>query len=287
MAIFKEKSKDATVQIQNQQMVKRTKHPFIIFNKKPVYNIDDMDHGNFMRDHRLEGVFCIDSILPLNDKYPGEVIIDGENIGAPIISGGHIIGLPVRKKCTLYDHEYTVTYQGARGLLGIKMPPFTFTLKTLPKVKPGEIFPEHDELTLQAAREGAVLLKNDRNALPLGTNAIVNVFGKGGPTYRLGCVGAGKINPRYGIRLEEGINEYSTLQLNKELFDFYRNEKEELPSVDILERARELSQTAVIVITRGTGESKDNQPIKGEYYLTEKERNLLEKVSCLLNNTRL
>lgn len=106
MSLFQKKQKDATLEIQNHQNVKRTKHPWIIFNKKPIYNIDDMDHANFMRDHRLEGVFCIDSILPLNEKYPGEVIIDGENVGAPIISGGHIIGLPVRKKCREYDKAY-------------------------------------------------------------------------------------------------------------------------------------------------------------------------------------
>lgn len=285
MPIFNKKEKDATVEIQNQQGVKRTNHPWIIFNKQPVYNIDDMDHANFMRDHRLEGVFCIDSILPLNEKYPGEVIIDGENVGTPIISGGHIIGLPVRKKCREYDKEYTVTYQGAKGLLGVKMPPFTFKLKTLPKIKPGEVFPEHDALTLQAAREGAVLLKNDGNALPLGSNVPVNVFGKGGSTYRLGCVGAGKINPRYGIRLEEGIREYSSLNLNQELFDFYRNEKEELPPVDVITRAKEVSQTAVIVITRGTGESQDNKPVKGEYYLSDQEKTLLREVSSSFEKT--
>ncbi len=285
MPIFIKKEKDATVEIQNQQSVKRTKHPWIIFNKQPVYNIDDMDHANFMRDHRLEGVFCIDSILPLNEKYPGEVIIDGENVGAPIISGGHIIGLPVRKKCREYDKEYTVTYQGAKGLFGVKMPPFTFKLKTLPKVNPGDVFPEHDLLTLQSARESAVLLKNEGDVLPLGSGAWVNIFGKGGPTYRLGCVGAGKINPRYGIRLEEGITGYSSLKLNRELFDFYRNEKEELLPADMMESARKQSDTAVIVLTRGTGESQDNKPIKGEYYLTEQERNLLHKISSAFDKT--
>ena len=281
----KGKSKDATVAIQNQQKAKKTKHPFIIFNKKPVYNIDDMDHANFMRDHRLEGVFCIDSILPLNEKYPGEVIIEGENVGAPIISGGHIIGLPVRKKCTEYGREYTITYQGAKGLLGVKMPPFTFTLKTLPKVEPGNIYPEHDVLTLQSAREGAVLLKNEGNVLPLGSGAWINVFGKGGPTYRLGCVGAGKINPRYGIRLEEGIQKYSSLKLNEELFDFYREEREVLPPEAMMRQAKEKSDIAVIVLTRGTGESQDNKPIKGEYYLTDAERKLLAGVSKAFEKT--
>ncbi len=284
MPLFK-KEKDATVQIQNQQSVKRTKHPWIIFNKEPVYNIDDMDHANFMRDHRLEGVFCIDSILPLNEKYPGEVIIDGENVGAPIISGGHIIGLPVRKKCREYDREYTITYQGAKGMLGVKVPPFTFTLKTLPKVNPGDMFPEHDTLTLQAAREGAVLLKNEGNVLPLGAGARLNVFGKGGPTYRLGCVGAGKINPRYGIRLEEGITSYSSLELNQELFDFYRNETNDLPPADILARAVQNSNVAVVVLTRGAGESQDNKPEKGEYYLTDPEKKLLQKVSEAFEKT--
>ncbi len=272
-------TKDATHKIQNEQRVKHTLHPCIVLSKKPVYNIDDMDHSNFMRDHRMEGVFCIDSLFPIHDRYPGEVLIDGENIGVPIISGGRTIGIPVRKKCVAYDREYAITYRGARTALGIPIPPFTFCLKTLPKVQPGQIFPEHDTLVLQAAREGTVLLKNENHVLPLGSNSVLNVFGRGGPTYRLGCVGAGKINPRYGIRLEEGIKQYSSMHLNQELFDFYRNEEDILPPAKQLIRARALSDTAVIVITRGTGESQDNRPVKGEYYLSDREKELLKGLS--------
>lgn len=46
--------------------------------------------------------------------------------------------------------------------------------------------------------------------------------------FRSGCLGAGKINPRYAIRLKEGIG-YTSLKLNEELYDFYTNEKNVLP----------------------------------------------------------
>lgn len=69
----------------------------------------------------------------------------------------------------------------------------------------------------QAARKGAVLL-NKNNTLPLSSSSCVNVFGADVVVFRLGCLDAGKIIARYGIRVKEGIEKYSSLELNKELY---------------------------------------------------------------------
>lgn len=262
-----------------------------VFMNRPVYNIDDMDNAAFMGDHRMEGVFTVMAQQEVAPDQPGQVCVDGEYSGEGIIGKGFLpgsvcIGLPVRRRMREYGKTYTVRYEGARKKDGTPVPPLEFKLETLPKAVPGQAYPEHDALVLESAREGAVLLKNDRQALPLGTGAVVNAFGKGGPCFRLGCVGAGKINPRYGIRFEEGIKRWSGLTLNEELFEYYRmSEDNSLPPEEMIQAARERNDTAVIVLTRGTGESQDNTLRRGDYYLTEEEDALLDRVTHTFEKT--
>ncbi len=279
---------DATAFILKMVAKKSTGHSCIYLDSDTVYNIDDMDPRAYMQERRMSGCYTVISSAMINPEYPGEVWIDGEYAGDAVIGNKDVIqtiGFFVRKKFTEYGKTYHIKYCHAVADNGYELEPFEIDITTLPKKYPGEKYPEHDLLVLQAAREGAVLLKNHRQALPLGKNNVVNIFGKGGPAYRLGCVGAGKINPRYGIRLEEGIDKYTTLKLNHELFDFYRDEKDIMPDADMLQRAKTQNDTAVIVITRGTGESIDNTPTAGSYYLTEEEKNLLKNVSEAFSKT--
>jgi len=122
-------------------------------------------------------------------------------------------------------------------------------------------------------------MKNEGNVLPLAPGSHVNAFGAGALVFRLGCLGAGKINPRYGIRVKEGIEKYSSLKLNEELYRFYMHEKNILPPDDVVNRARELSDTALVFITRVSSEARDIPADKGGYYLTDEERELVRKVS--------
>lgn len=266
----------------------------IFFSHTPaMYNIDDMDDANFMRDHRMEGTFSITSRITVTPAYPGSVYVDGIYSASAIVfpnlfSAGSVIGLPVRRMIHEYGKTYRIRYEGAQDENGHTLPVYEFDLTTLPKILPGDVYPQHDELVLQAARESMVLLKNNNNTLPLGKEAIVNAFGKGCATFRLGCVGAGKINPRYGIRFEEGICNYSSLSLNHELFSFYQEtESNQLPPIQILTNALSASDTAVIVLTRGTGESMDNSDRAGEYALTNDEKVLLETIGKLFTHTVL
>ena len=177
--------------------------------------------------------------------------------------------------------------EGVEDVDGNVMKPMEFKIHTLPK---SQIDPEHqerDEVTLEVAREGIVLLKNEGNILPLGENAKINVFGSGFAKFRVGCSGAGRINPRYMIRLFDGIEKYSSIQMNEELKTIYRTATDNIPEEDILTRAKKWSETAVIAITRGTSENFDNLAVKREFYLTDEEDNLLRQVSETFENTVL
>ena len=52
-----------------------------------------------------------------------------------------------------------------------------------------------------------------------------------------------------------------------------------------MERAKEVSDTAVIFLTRAAGENQDASSAKGEYYLSEDEETLISEVSRSFTNT--
>ena len=74
----------------------------------------------------------------------------------------------------------------------------------------------------QAAAEGAVLLKNDRNALPLKKGEKLSVFGRiQFDYYKSGTGSGGMINTRYVVGILDALKE-EDLVLNKELEEIYR-----------------------------------------------------------------
>ncbi|WP_187374070.1 glycoside hydrolase family 3 protein [Murimonas intestini] len=261
----------------------------------PTYNIDDMDPRFCMVSLVFTGCYCLLSSKTLDPAYPGMVYIDGKETEPPLNAGlmpmfGQMLGIKVRKYLKDYGRKYDIKITGLRDSDGFPLKLFDFQITTLTRMQPGEVYPEHDQAVLDAARESAVLLKNENHVLPLGKNAAVNVFGAGAIVFHVGCLGAGKINPRYSIRVKEGIEKYSSLRLNEELYEFYTDEKNILPSGDVLERAQELSDTAVVFIGRTSSEAHDNLPEKGQYYLTDEERTLIcglrkefRKVVAVLN----
>ena len=269
---------DETKRLLHEATQASTEIPDISLFTEPIYNIDDVDGKPFMMDHRLSGCFPLVSRKKLDKNVEGRYYVNGKYAGAPIIGemmfGSCQMGLFVRKWFTEYDTDYQLRVEALVAEDGSEIAPFEITIHTLPKVEPGEIYPEHDSLVLQAAREGAVLLKND-GALPSKKGSTLNAFGSGVAAYRLGCVGAGKINPRYGIRFIEGIEKYSSLELNRELTGFYADERDVLPSPQIIEKARAANDTAVLVISRPTGEGEDTALAPGGFYLTEDEKKLM------------
>lgn len=262
----------------------------ISFIAPPVYNIDDMDPRFCMVSLIFTGCYCLRSSKAIDPERPGMVYIDSIPTQAPLTPPlmpmfGQMIGIHCRRWLREYNNTYHIRYADAFDTDGMPIPEFCFELKTLPRYEPGEKYPEHDRIVLQAAREGAVLLKNENNTLPLGKGSIVNVFGAAATVFRSGCLGAGKINPRYSIRVKEGIEKYTSMHLNTELYDFYTQERDVLPDAEMMARAKAQNDTAIIFISRCSSEAHDVMPEKGQYYLTDDERNLIRNVSKAFGKT--
>ena len=83
------------------------------------------------------------------------------------------------------------------------------------------------------------------------------------------------INPRWKPGLHQAVAEHSGFTLNEELSEHYLDPRAGLPDVDVLARARERSDCALVFIERHSGEMQDNRLMPGEYELTAGEREML------------
>lgn len=149
----------------------------------------------------------------------------------------------------------------------------------------------------QAAAEGAVLLKNDNNALPVKEGEKISVFGRiQFDYYKSGTGSGGMINTRYVVGILDALKE-ENLELNHELEQIYKEwlakhpfdmgkgwaqepwSQQEMPlSREIVEKSAKESDAAIIVIGRTAGEDRDATNERGSYYLSEGEEQMLESV---------
>lgn len=137
---------------------------------------------------------------------------------------------------------------------------------------------EAKALTERITGEGFVLLENEEGALPLAEGAKVNLFGYASENPVYSGVGSGGINDLYEkVSIKDSLAS-AGIEYNEELSQFYADfgagpEVSELsqswdlpqPTVDeysdeLLEGAREFSDTAVIVISRLAGEGHNDMP---------------------------
>ena len=159
-------------------------------------------------------------------------------------------------------------------------------------------------LARRAAAEGAVLLKNDNQALPLKKETI-SVFGRiQYHYYKSGTGSGGLVNAKYVIGIMDALQEEKDLTLDEELAAVYRSwimehpfdqgsgwaqepwSQEEMPLDEkMVEEAAARSDTAVIVIGRTAGEDRDASAEKGSYLLTDLEEDMLEKVCRLFKKS--
>lgn len=134
------------------------------------------------------------------------------------------------------------------------------------------------EAANQIAEEGAVLLEND-GILPISDSSNINLFGWSSvnPTY--GGTGSGGLNELYEkTNLIDGI-EHAGFKVNQDLVDFYNEfstERAEMSlstqnwtlteppasaySDELIQGAKDFSDTAVIVISRIAGEGHNDMP---------------------------
>lgn len=176
--------------------------------------------------------------------------------------------------------------------------------QNVPKV----ITPGMPEILREIAADGAVLLKNN-NVLPFADGTTVSLFGRIQKDYfYVGYGSGGDVNNPYAISPLEGIRNCGKLSINENLAQIYVKWIEENPvndgfwghwplhheemplDNDIVSKASEESDAAVVFIGRSSGEDRDCKLEKGSYYLTDDEIKMLDivtsnfdKVVVLLN----
>ena len=225
----------------------------------------DIDGKYYMLERRFSGCIVITFTKQMDESIYGRVTCEGKELPMGVITvvelagNKQMLGIPVCDVFTEYDKQYTLHLEGFQDTDGNIMAPQDITAKTLPKLLPDATYGEHDEIALQAAREGIVLLKNDENVLPLETDKKIHLIGAS--RFRMCAAGAGRINPRYSITLLRAIEECSSIQLTED------------------------ADTGIIVISRPAGENQDNNPRKGEFYLTDEEENNIRELITHYKNT--
>lgn len=149
----------------------------------------------------------------------------------------------------------------------------------------------HRELSRRAASQGMVLLKNTERCLPFARGKKLAVFGKAQFDYVKGGGGSGDVTVAYSRSIAQGLavkQEEGKLRIFDALYAFYAQEvlprialpgnapEPEVPE-DLLLRAREFTDTALITLCRFSGEAADRST--QDFYLTAQEKKLLARVT--------
>ena len=157
----------------------------------------------------------------------------------------------------------------------------------------------------EAVAEGIVLLRNEDGALPLAKGSRIALFGRGQFNYyKSGTGSGGMVNTRYVTGIAEALEQSEDFELNSYVKGCYQEWlkdhplniglgwaqvpwfQEEMPlSRELVEKAAEESDTAVIIIGRTAGEDKDNLEEPGSYLLTDVEEQMLETVCSVFQRT--
>lgn len=134
----------------------------------------------------------------------------------------------------------------------------------------------HRVLAREAAREGMVLLKNENEMLPLKSGTKIALFGKACFDYVKGGGGSGAVAVKELVTLYDGLKQQSdVVTIYEPVCDFYRENvkmqydeglypgmtiEPEIPQ-DLLNGAKNFTYTAVVCISRFSGEGWDRSDI--------------------------
>jgi beta-glucosidase len=162
------------------------------------------------------------------------------------------------------------------------------------------------EFSRTVAAEGAVLLKNTDQVLPLRDGETVSIFGRTQVNYyRSGTGSGGSVHVAYTTNLLDGLRSKKNLKINEELAAVYEKwieqnpfdnggggwaaepwHQKEMPLTDEqVARARSQSGKAIVVIGRTAGEDQDNADEPGSYKLTPDEIAMLKQVTAYFEQT--
>lgn len=156
---------------------------------------------------------------------------------------------------------------------------------------------EHIEISRQIAAEGIVLLKNEKDLLPLKRDQRIAVFGKAQYDYVKGGGGSGDVTVDYVRNIYDGLKikaDEGKIKLFDGLIDFYKCEVEKQYSNDVavgctteptlpqnlIDEAKAYTDTAIITICRYSTESFDRKGelYDGDFYLSHEEESMVNTV---------
>ena len=162
----------------------------------------------------------------------------------------------------------------------------------------------------QVAEEGAVLLKNEQNLLPLLSSDSVAVFGRCQfDYYRSGTGSGGSVHVSYNTTLTDSLFELtretdSFPRIDESLAEEYKTwiaahpfdngnggwasepwHQKEMPLTEqLVAKAASHCNKAIFVVGRTAGEDKDNRAEKGSWYLTDEEHAALKNICAAFEN---
>lgn len=160
---------------------------------------------------------------------------------------------------------------------------------------------EHAAVTRQSATEGMVLLKNDKETLPIAKDLKnIALFGITSYDFVAGGTGSGDVNKAYVVDLMEGLSNagYVVQQDIKDLYEKYKAYqtlkikseqsnrnwfmgKPTLPEMPVaksyIEKNAKISEIAIVTIGRNAGEGRDRK-IPDDFNISNDERILLNDV---------
>ena len=153
-------------------------------------------------------------------------------------------------------------------------------------------------LSQKAATESMVLLENRNQVLPIAKSGNIALFGGGAINTVKGGTGSGDVNQRYTVNVWQGLQnagyqvtsvtwlntyretyEKGRAEFEGSLRTEYTMEDPEITKSDIEEAKEDGTDTAIYVLARNSGEGTDRTVTKGDYYLTDIERDNLEKLA--------
>lgn len=165
----------------------------------------------------------------------------------------------------------------------------------------------HAAVTRQSSAEGMVLLKNDKNVLPIRNLKTVALFGVNSYDFLSGGLGSGCVNVPYVVDMVQGLKNIgvSTTTSLTDIYEKYvpyakaklkADKNPEMwfldqgqPKLDEIEITDRLirheapsADAAIITLGRQSGEGIDREI--GEFNLTEAERDMINRVSDIFHN---
>lgn len=254
-----------------------------------------------------ENYGLITSILRDEWKFKGMVMSDwwgGADAVAQIKAGNDMLmpGCYQREELLRAFNHKQITEEAINTDLSRVL---TYICKTprfkgyVPTEKPDLI--THATVAKEAAEEGIILLKNDKNTLPFSNIKQVALFGKTSYHYIVGGTGSGEVNYKYAASIDEILKNYK-FTLTKSVEQIYRqfigtiedtcnegNKKFAVdfhPEMDVninqIGSAAKDADIAIITIGKNAGEGYDRKI--SDFSLTDSEKQLIHRVSVAFHS---